>query len=68
MGDLAIEPYIKWKSGDQYLYKFKNGNLTYTEQEFKDALRKSIKEGISETKQETKPVNTKNNRKKSTAN
>ena len=68
MGDLAIEPYIKWKSGDQYLYKFKNGDLTYTEKEFKEMLRLSIKEGIREDKQETKPVNSKNRRKKSTTN
>lgn len=71
MEDLLTEPYVEMKVGDKKFYKFTNGTLVYSEEEFKALLRKNIAETTEvkdEVKQEAKPINRGNKKKKSTNN
>ena len=58
MSDLLTQPYIKIGN----LYKFANGQKTYTEKEFKALLKNNIEE-TCEVKDEVKPKARKTNRK-----
>lgn len=62
MNDLLTQPYIKIGKGKNALYKFTNGQKTYTEKEFKALLKNNIKE-TCEVKDEVEPKARKTNRK-----
>lgn len=59
--DLLTQPYSVIKRNGYNLYKFKNGPLVYTEEEFKAILKKNIEDTTNnEVKQETIPTSKKN--------
>lgn len=71
MNDLLTQPYIEIKRGDKKLYKFKNGQKIYSEEEFKAILKQNIEDTCevkSEFKQETKSVDKGNKKTKSKSN
>lgn len=71
MNDLLTQPYIEIPRGDKKLYKFKNGQKTYSEEEFKAILKQNIEDTCevkSEFKQETKSVDKGNKKTKSKSN